>query len=111
MCRPYIDTVLTLGLVQPCNTVPTVAFQFTRTRAAYQFEVNADNLNLGYLPGDRSRCVGSIVGVDLGLGSSWILGDSFRTRLRSAWSVRRYADVPFGPLRSVGECWRRAFTL
>ena len=35
--------------------------------------------NLGYIQEDPTRCVGAVVGADLGVGSSWILGDAFRT--------------------------------
>lgn len=34
--------------------------------------------NLGYLAEDPTRCVGAVIGQNLGLGSSWILGDAFR---------------------------------
>ena len=33
--------------------------------------------NLGYLQEAPDRCVGAVIGSDLGLGTSWLLGDAF----------------------------------
>ncbi|GAA5923984.1 hypothetical protein JCM10213_004463 [Rhodosporidiobolus nylandii] len=62
----------------PCNSPPNVEFSFAR-QTLKMFGIAADDFNLGYLPEDNSRCVGAVIAQNLGLGSSWILGDAFRT--------------------------------
>ncbi|BGP14335.1 hypothetical protein JCM10213v2_002282 [Rhodosporidiobolus nylandii] len=62
----------------PCNSPPNVEFSFAR-QTLKMFGIAADDFNLGYLPEDNSRCVGAVIAQNLGLGSSWILGDAFLT--------------------------------
>ncbi|GAA5975693.1 hypothetical protein JCM10908_005246 [Rhodotorula pacifica] len=64
----------------PCATPPTVAFSFGLI-ASQLYSVLPEEFNLGYLSQDPSRCVGAVVGADLGLGTSWILGDAFLTNV------------------------------
>lgn len=56
----------------PCNNVPEVSFSF----GGKQWEMSADNINLGSTYAGSSQCVGSIVGMDIGM-SAWIVGDAF----------------------------------
>ncbi|GAA5876550.1 hypothetical protein JCM16303_003576 [Sporobolomyces ruberrimus] len=60
----------------PCDSTPTVEFSFARI-TLQKYGVNVDDFNLGYTPEDQSRCVGAVMGANLGIGSSWILGDTF----------------------------------
>jgi hypothetical protein len=56
----------------PCNEVPDVSFSF----GGKKWEMDADTLNLGSTASGSERCVGSVVGMDVGV-SAWIMGDSF----------------------------------
>ncbi|GAA5860016.1 hypothetical protein JCM8547_003059 [Rhodosporidiobolus lusitaniae] len=60
----------------PCATPPDLSFSFARVTNQL-FSVSAYNFNLGYLAEDPTRCVGAVIGQNLGLGTSWILGDAF----------------------------------
>lgn len=60
----------------PCANAPAVAISFARI-TLQTYGINPDDFNLGYLTEDPTRCVGAIMGADLGIGSSWILGDTF----------------------------------
>ncbi|GAA6018471.1 hypothetical protein JCM8202_001389 [Rhodotorula sphaerocarpa] len=64
----------------PCDTPPTVSFSFARLLST-TYDVLPEEFNLGYLPSDNTRCVGAVVGSNLGLGTSWILGDAFLTNV------------------------------
>lgn len=55
----------------PCDSQPTLGFRFSST-SKKEFQINPDDFNLGYLSEDESRCVGAVVGQDLGLGTSWV---------------------------------------
>lgn len=55
----------------PCDTQPTFSFVFGKT-SKKAFAVDPDEFNLGYLESEPSRCVGAVVGQDLGLGTSWV---------------------------------------
>ena len=35
---------------------------------------------MGYLSGDPSRCVGAVLGIDLGLGTAWVSAASKESR-------------------------------
>ncbi|GAA6058791.1 hypothetical protein JCM10212_001907 [Sporobolomyces blumeae] len=72
----------------PCDSPPTVEFSFARI-TLQKYGVNADDFNLGYLPEDPSRCVGAVMGANLGIGSSWILGDTFLLSWYVAHDVMR----------------------
>ncbi|GAA5953110.1 hypothetical protein JCM3765_007413 [Sporobolomyces pararoseus] len=60
----------------PCDSTPTVEFSFARI-TLQKYGVNPDDFNLGYTPEDPSRCVGAIMGENLGIGQAWLLGDTF----------------------------------
>ncbi|SCV70095.1 BQ2448_1489 [Microbotryum intermedium] len=84
----------------PCASPPTVGFSYRRSQP---FLVNADDFNLGYLPDDPSRCVGAIIGQDLGLGTSWVLGSTF---LKSFG-----ADFWFGPVIRFSRLAQNWYTI
>lgn len=56
----------------PCNNVPEVSFSF----GGKQWQMSEDNINLGSTSAGSGRCVGSVVGRDVGI-NAWIIGDSF----------------------------------
>ncbi|SGZ18061.1 BQ5605_C020g09161 [Microbotryum silenes-dioicae] len=66
--RPGRNFFLTYGLIQSSSA--KIAF------------------NLGHVSGNTTRCLGAVVGMDLGLGSAWILGDSFLTGVYAAFDVK-----------------------
>ncbi|PIL36226.1 transporter [Ganoderma sinense ZZ0214-1] len=56
----------------PCNSTPHIAFNW----GGRNFNLSAASFNLGNVPKNKTACVGSILGADLGLGSNvWLLGD------------------------------------
>ncbi|TRM65588.1 aspartic peptidase domain-containing protein, partial [Schizophyllum amplum] len=58
----------------PCDSAPSVAFNW----GGQDWEVSADNFNLGQTEQGSSQCVGSLAGQDLGLGdNTWLIGDAF----------------------------------
>ncbi|KAI5481718.1 aspartic-type endopeptidase [Pseudohyphozyma bogoriensis] len=59
----------------PCANPPSISFTPSKFRTSYG--VAEDDFNLGYVSSDPSRCVGAVVSVNVGLGSSWILGLAF----------------------------------
>lgn len=59
----------------PCASPPTV--EFGLTRVVRHWAVDPYDFNLGYIEGDESRCMGAVATQSLGLGTSWILGDTF----------------------------------
>ncbi|KAH8914486.1 acid protease [Atractiella rhizophila] len=59
----------------PCATNPTLGFTFDDGK---EWVVDTKYFNLGRVSMGSSRCVGALVGLDVGLGdASWILGDVF----------------------------------
>ncbi|GAA5887285.1 hypothetical protein JCM6882_002475 [Rhodosporidiobolus microsporus] len=62
----------------PCASPPTVEFSFARV-TLQMYTVSAYDFNLGYLAEDSTRCIGAVITQNVGLGSSWILGDAFLT--------------------------------
>lgn len=56
----------------PCNNVPEVSFSF----GGKKWQMSEENVNLGSTSSGSGRCVGSIVGRDVGI-NAWIVGDSF----------------------------------
>lgn len=56
----------------PCDSIPDVSFAF----GGKKWEMDADTLNLGSTASGSHRCVGSVVGMDVGV-NAWIMGDSF----------------------------------
>lgn len=57
----------------PCDAPPNISFSFAGSTK--QWSIAAENLNLGRVASGSSRCVGAIVGADVGV-SAWILGDT-----------------------------------
>ncbi|ORY89618.1 aspartic peptidase domain-containing protein [Leucosporidium creatinivorum] len=58
----------------PCDQPPILSFSFGLTDE--KWEISSDSLNLGKVSSGSSRCVGAIVGADIGV-NAWILGDAF----------------------------------
>ncbi|KAK4705571.1 hypothetical protein P7C70_g634, partial [Phenoliferia sp. Uapishka_3] len=58
----------------PCSATLSISFSFGGSST--QWAMSAANLNLGKVSSTSTRCVGSIVGADVGL-DGWILGDAF----------------------------------
>ncbi|KAI0630212.1 protease [Trametes polyzona] len=72
----------------PCDASPDVAFAW----GGRSWEISAENFNLGRV--SLTRCIGAVIGHDLGLGAStWLLGDSF---MKNVYTVFSFDD------RSVG---------
>lgn len=57
-----------------CASPPTVAFSFGSS--SDQWALSSDSFNLGKVSKGSERCVGAVVGADIGL-NAWILGDVF----------------------------------
>ncbi|GAA5851228.1 hypothetical protein JCM3766R1_002113 [Sporobolomyces carnicolor] len=60
----------------PCNVPPKVAIVFAR-QVFKKFVIDPKDFNLGPLPSDPTRCVGAVIGQDLNLGDTWLLGTPF----------------------------------
>ena len=57
------------------------------------------SLNLGETAKGSGKCVSSLAGLDIGLGSNvWLLGDSFMKNVYTAFSFDQNA-VGFAPLK------------
>ncbi|KAI1792861.1 protease [Ganoderma leucocontextum] len=79
----------------PCNSPPALAFSW----GGKSWGISSDNFNLGTTESGSGDCVGSLSGLDLGLGSNvWLLGDSFMKNVYSAFSVSKNA-VGFAKLK------------
>lgn len=57
----------------PCSSTAVVSFRFGGSTAAWP--MSAASFNLGRVSSTSTRCVGSIVGQDLGI-DGWIVGDA-----------------------------------
>ncbi|GAA5903351.1 pepsin-like aspartic protease [Sporobolomyces salmoneus] len=68
----YDDGIYTF----PCDSTPTVEASFARI-TLQKYAVNPEDFNLGYTEEDPNQCVGALMGANLGIGSSYILGDVF----------------------------------
>ncbi|GAA6000447.1 hypothetical protein JCM10207_008015 [Rhodosporidiobolus poonsookiae] len=62
----------------PCDSPPSVSFSFSRITLK-MYGVSEASFNLGWLSEDPSRCIGSVVSQNLGLGTAWLVGDAFLT--------------------------------
>ncbi|GAA5915539.1 pepsin-like aspartic protease [Sporobolomyces salmoneus] len=60
----------------PCKIPPRVAFVFGR-QLTQKFELDPRDFNLGPLPSDPTRCLGAVIGQNLNLGDTWLIGDPF----------------------------------
>ena len=56
----------------PCDATPDVSFSF----GGQQWSMDSQHLNLGRTFAGSNMCIGSIVGIDIGI-DAWIIGDSF----------------------------------
>jgi len=60
----------------PCATDPSISFAFGS--GGTKLSMSLASLNLGMVSSGSSRCVGAVVGADIGI-NGWIVGDSFLT--------------------------------
>ncbi|KAJ7584095.1 acid protease [Mycena floridula] len=75
----------------PCSSVPDVSFQWGN---GFKWTMKKESFNLGQTQEDPSRCVGALVGQDLGLGYRvWLLGDAF---MLNAYCVFNFAQNSVG---------------
>lgn len=70
----------------PCDSTPDVSFSF----GGQKWEMDADTLNLGSTAAGSDRCVGSVVGMDVGV-SAWIMGDSFLKNVYTTFDLEQNA--------------------
>ncbi|GAA5845480.1 hypothetical protein JCM5353_000039 [Sporobolomyces roseus] len=82
----------------PCDATPTVEFSFARI-TLQKYGVDPEDFNLGYTPEDPSMCVGAVLGGNLGIGSSWILGDAFLLSHYIIHDVSSRARIGLAPPR------------
>ncbi|GAA5867154.1 hypothetical protein JCM8547_006256 [Rhodosporidiobolus lusitaniae] len=68
----------------PCASPPSISFSFGDGE---QWTLSGDSLNLGKVSSGSDRCVASIVGTDIGLGNTWILGASFLENVYSTYDI------------------------
>ncbi|GAA5946397.1 hypothetical protein JCM3765_000226 [Sporobolomyces pararoseus] len=59
----------------PCSQTPNVELNFGGSTK--RFAVNSADFNLGPVQGDSDRCLGAVVGKDLDIFDSWIIGSVF----------------------------------
>ncbi|BGO92388.1 hypothetical protein NBRC10512_005073 [Rhodotorula toruloides] len=69
----------------PCATPPDVSFSFGPSFAE-QWAVSSESLNLGRVSSGSDRCVGAVVGADIGI-NAWILGDAFLENTYASFDV------------------------
>lgn len=81
----------------PCNSVPDVSFSF----GGKKWEMDADTLNLGSTASGSQRCVGSVVGMDVGV-NAWIMGDSFLKNVYTTFDFDKNA-VGFAEKKGAQE--------
>ncbi|KAM0753709.1 acid protease [Meredithblackwellia eburnea MCA 4105] len=65
-----------------CNSPPKLSFTFGGN--SQQWTMSSDSLNLGKVSAGSSRCVGSIVGADIGV-AAWVMGDTFLENVYSTF--------------------------
>lgn len=74
----------------PCATPPKIAFNW----GGSDWFISAANINLGLTARGSKRCVGALLGEDLGLGPSiFLLGDSF---MKNAYTVFDFGQNAVG---------------
>lgn len=74
--QPYSDEFWSY----PCASPPDLSFGFSRAFST-SWPVSEASFNLGYLEEAPDRCIGAVIGENLGLGSAWLLGDAFMTNV------------------------------
>ncbi|GAA5873045.1 hypothetical protein JCM16303_006924 [Sporobolomyces ruberrimus] len=72
-----------------CASPPSVSFSFGSTFAE-QWGVSGSSWNLGKVSAGSSRCVGAIVGADIGI-SGWVLGDAFLENVYATFDLDKKA--------------------
>ncbi|KAL1716894.1 aspartic peptidase domain-containing protein, partial [Schizophyllum commune] len=83
----------------PCDSAPTVAFNW----GGKDWEVTAENFNLGKTEQGSSDCVGALAGQDLGLGdNTWLIGDAFMKNVYTVFDFEQNA-VGFAALSGSGS--------
>ncbi|GAA5890594.1 hypothetical protein JCM5296_004308 [Sporobolomyces johnsonii] len=82
----------------PCDSPPTVEFSFARI-TLQKYGISSDDFNLGYLPENQTQCVGAVISQNLGIGSSWILGDTFLLSWYTVYDVSGTGRIGFGTPR------------
>lgn len=84
----------------PCASAPTISFSFGG--ATTKWIIGAPNFNLGTVSVGSTRCVGAIIGADVGV-SGWILGDTFMGSVYTTFGQLLFAlDVVWCALMWVG---------
>ncbi|GAA5832101.1 hypothetical protein JCM5353_008070 [Sporobolomyces roseus] len=58
-----------------CNNPPVVELSFGNSEQ--RFAINHEDFNIGSVANDATRCLGAVVGQDLNLYSSWVIGEAF----------------------------------
>ncbi|BGP17269.1 hypothetical protein JCM10213v2_005287 [Rhodosporidiobolus nylandii] len=70
----------------PCDEMDSVDISFS-FGTSDKWVVSGASLNLGRVSSGSSRCVGAVVGADIGLGATWILGAAFLENVYSTFDV------------------------
>ncbi|GAA5950215.1 hypothetical protein JCM3765_004243 [Sporobolomyces pararoseus] len=60
----------------PCNVPPKVSIVFNK-QMTKRWVIDPRDFNLGPLPTDPTRCVGTVISQDLNLGDTWVVGEVF----------------------------------
>ncbi|GAA5830968.1 hypothetical protein JCM3766R1_006192 [Sporobolomyces carnicolor] len=68
-----------------CASPPDVSFSFGSSFAE-QWAVSGSSWNLGKVSAGSSRCVGAVIGADIGI-SGWVLGDAFLENVYSTFNL------------------------
>ncbi|GAA5824372.1 hypothetical protein JCM11251_000393 [Rhodosporidiobolus azoricus] len=69
----------------PCASPPDLSFSFGSD--GQKWAISGESLNLGRVSSGSDRCVGAIMGADIGLGSTWILGAAFLENVYSTFDL------------------------
>ncbi|GAA5965342.1 hypothetical protein JCM3765_007171 [Sporobolomyces pararoseus] len=68
-----------------CASPPQISFSFGSSFAE-QWAVSGSSFNLGKVSAGSSRCVGAVVGADIGI-QGWVLGDAFLENVYSTYDL------------------------
>ncbi|KAJ6554591.1 acid protease [Mycena capillaripes] len=71
----------------PCNAPPQISFNW----GGRDWTISSANINLGLTADGSSLCVGALAGQDIGLGNTWLLGDSFMKNVYTVFDVEQKA--------------------
>ncbi|KAJ6524584.1 acid protease [Mycena capillaripes] len=71
----------------PCNAPPQISFNW----GGRDWTISSTNINLGLTADGSSLCVGALAGQDIGLGNTWLLGDSFMKNVYTVFDVDQKA--------------------